>query len=87
MRYVTSSLTAMAALGLAGVSTQANAGLVTVDFNYPFGTNSSVSLDGVTPFEMSTTPLILNKETQNFGTLERGFHRLDGREWYEYGRS
>ena len=55
MKYVTSSLTAVAALGLAGVSSQANASTMTVDFNYAFNTNSDVTLDGVTPFEMSTS--------------------------------
>jgi PEP-CTERM motif len=54
MKYVSGSLTAIAALGLAGVGSQANAGLVTVDYNYFFGTTSEVSLDGVTPFDFDS---------------------------------
>ncbi len=73
MKYVTSSLTAVAALGLAGVSSQANASTVTVDFNYAFGTNSSVTLDGVTPFQMSTSTQPVAKTVQEFGTLSGGY--------------
>ncbi len=73
MKYVTSSLTAVAALGLAGVSSQANASTVTVDFNYAFGTNSSVTLDGVTPFQMSTSTQPVAKTVQDFGTLSGGY--------------
>ncbi len=73
MKYVTSSLTAVAALGLAGVGSQANASTVTVDFNYAFNTNTHVTLDGVTPFEMSTSPVVGTKINENFGTLSGGY--------------
>ena len=73
MKYVTSSLTAVAALGLAGVSSQANASTVTVDFNYAFGTNSSVTLDGVTPFQMSTVDPTRSQDCPEFGTLSGGY--------------
>ncbi len=73
MKYVTSSLTAVAALGLAGVSSQANASTTTVDFNYAFNTNADLTLDGVTPFEMSTSTIVGSKVDQSFGTLSGGY--------------